>query len=69
MNRIKRAGGYVVDGRVNGNINLSRAFGDFEYKSNTNMPEDEQMIISKPEIKSRSLNDVDYIILGCDGIF
>lgn len=32
LNRISAAGGYVVDGRVNGNLNLSRALGDFEYK-------------------------------------
>ena len=31
--RITRAGGFVTDGRVNGNLNLSRALGDLEYKS------------------------------------
>ena len=37
-NRITAAGGYIVDGRVNGNINLSRSIGDLEYKENTNLP-------------------------------
>lgn len=32
LDRIKAAGGYVAEGRVNGNLNLSRAMGDFEYK-------------------------------------
>lgn len=32
--RITDAGGYVVEGRVSGNLNLSRALGDLEYKSN-----------------------------------
>lgn len=33
--RITRAGGFIVEGRVNGNLNLSRALGDLEYKKNT----------------------------------
>ena len=32
--RIKKAGGFISDGRVNGNLNLSRALGDLEYKRN-----------------------------------
>ena len=35
MARIKKAGGEVIEGRVNGNLNLSRALGDLEYKTNT----------------------------------
>lgn len=30
--RIIELGGFVNDNRVNGSLNLSRAFGDFEYK-------------------------------------
>lgn len=33
--RIIKAGGYVTDGRINGNLNLSRAIGDLEYKKNS----------------------------------
>lgn len=32
--RIQNAGGFVEEGRVNGTLALSRALGDFEYKSN-----------------------------------
>lgn len=31
-------------GRVNGGLNLSRSLGDFGYKTNVNLPYDEQMI-------------------------
>ncbi len=30
--RILKAGGYVQDNRVNGNLNVSRTFGDFNNK-------------------------------------
>jgi len=33
--RIEKAGGYISDGRINGNLNLSRALGDLEYKKDT----------------------------------
>eukprot|EP00331_Platyophrya_macrostoma_P001663 CAMPEP_0176419618 /NCGR_PEP_ID=MMETSP0127-20121128/8153_1 /TAXON_ID=938130 /ORGANISM="Platyophrya macrostoma, Strain WH" /LENGTH=214 /DNA_ID=CAMNT_0017800127 /DNA_START=34 /DNA_END=675 /DNA_ORIENTATION=- len=32
--RVEKGGGYVVEGRINGNLNLSRAIGDLEYKRN-----------------------------------
>lgn len=67
--RIKKAGGEVFEGRVNGNLNLSRAIGDLEYKSNTSLKPEEQLITSKPDIIKKPLAGVDYIIAGCDGIF
>jgi len=39
--RIVKAGGEVWQGRVNGNLNLSRAIGDLEYKSNKELKVDE----------------------------
>jgi serine/threonine protein phosphatase PrpC len=35
--RIKKAGGVVYMGRVNGGLNLTRSFGDFDYKKNTSL--------------------------------
>lgn len=68
--RIQKAGGYVVDGRINGNLNLSRALGDLEYKKNSDLKDHEQLIIAVPEIKQRNLSsDDEMIILGCDGIW
>jgi len=38
LNRIHRAGGSVEEGRVMGNLNLSRSIGDLEYKKNNSIP-------------------------------
>ena len=32
LQRITKAGGKIINGRVNGGLNLSRSFGDFSYK-------------------------------------
>eukprot|EP00828_Plagiopyla_frontata_P025855 TRINITY_DN3328_c0_g1_i2.p1 TRINITY_DN3328_c0_g1~~TRINITY_DN3328_c0_g1_i2.p1 ORF type:complete len:321 (-),score=56.27 TRINITY_DN3328_c0_g1_i2:82-1044(-) len=68
--RIKKAGGEVFMGRVNGNLNLSRAVGDLEYKKNKSINYDEQLIISVPEITTRTISpDDDFILMGCDGVY
>jgi len=69
--RIKRAGGFVnKEGRVNGNLNLSRALGDFFYKRDRRLKPEEQLISGVPEIRRRKLQSVDkYLVLGCDGVF
>ncbi len=38
-------------GRVNGGLNLSRSFGDFDYKGNKKFSYEQQMITCKPDIK------------------
>lgn len=49
-NRIIKAGGQVKNGRINGSLNLSRAFGDFNLKSHPKKPYNEQMVTSIPHI-------------------
>lgn len=68
--RIQKAGGTITMGRVNGGLNLTRSFGDFDYKQNKSLNYDEQMITCKPDIKqfARDPNDK-FILLGCDGIW
>ena len=56
-------------GRVNGNLNLSRAMGDLEYKTNSKLPPQEQMITANPDIKKFKNQGIDFIIMGCDGIW
>lgn len=68
--RITEAGGFVSEGRVNGNLNLSRAMGDLEYKNNKDRPLDKQLIIAKPDVKHTVLNgDDQFLLMGCDGIW
>jgi len=69
--RIAKAGGFVSpDGRVDGNLNLSRALGDFAYKKNTSLKAEEQKISCEAEVRRRELISTDrYLVLGCDGIF
>jgi serine/threonine protein phosphatase PrpC len=52
MKRIKNAGGFVNQfGRVNGNLNLSRAIGDLKYKQVPGIPPSGQMITAEPDIQ------------------
>ena len=49
--RIRKAGGVIQMGRVNGGLNLTRSFGDFDYKKNEKLGWHEQMITCKPDIQ------------------
>lgn len=68
--RIINGGGRVLNGRVNGNLNLSRALGDFQFKRNTDLSDYEQLIIAKPDIAEHTITgDDEFILIGCDGIW
>lgn len=68
--RIQKAGGYIIDGRINGNLNLSRALGDLEYKKNTDLKPHEQLISAVPDVRRRTMTAEDeLLVLGCDGIW
>jgi serine/threonine protein phosphatase PrpC len=68
--RIRRAGGFVMEGRVNSVLNLTRAIGDLEFKRNSNLSPEDQIITSFPEVSTFPLSEaVDFLIIGCDGIW
>lgn len=58
-------------GRVNGGLNLTRSFGDFDYKSNAKLQYHEQMITCRPDVREfeRAKGKDEFIVMGCDGIW
>eukprot|EP01105_Mastigella_eilhardi_P002723 TRINITY_DN134_c1_g1_i1.p1 TRINITY_DN134_c1_g1~~TRINITY_DN134_c1_g1_i1.p1 ORF type:complete len:366 (+),score=93.56 TRINITY_DN134_c1_g1_i1:59-1099(+) len=68
--RIAAAGGYVQNGRVNGNLNLSRSLGDLEYKRDRKLPPQAQIISGYPDIRTLKITEEEeFVVLGCDGIW
>jgi len=50
--RILKAGSSIsVDGRIEGNLNLSRSIGDLRYKRNKNLTAKEHPITAFPDVK------------------
>jgi len=71
--RIRAAGGFVSNdvggpSRVDNNLAVSRAFGDFEYKD-VDKKHTEHKISCVPDVTSFSAKTGDIVFLACDGIF
>lgn len=57
-------------GRVNGNLALSRAIGDFDFKRSPYFPPEEQIVTAYPDVIEHQLTaDDEFLILACDGIW
>lgn len=68
--RINDAGGWVDCNRVNGNLALSRAFGDYIFKRNKIRPPEEQIVIALPDVIQKTVTpEWDFVVLACDGIW
>lgn len=69
--RITAAGGTVTKRRVDGDLAVSRAFGDFCLKDNASMPSHLQKVIAHPDciLIPRNILKDEFIVLACDGIF
>lgn len=66
--RITAAGGFVEFGRVNGNLALSRALGDFEFKQNYGLEPEKQIVTADPEILTHKVDgEEEFLVLACDG--
>ncbi|KXT18260.1 hypothetical protein AC579_2921 [Pseudocercospora musae] len=68
--RICAAGGFVDFGRVNGNLALSRAIGDFEFKKSADLPPEQQIVTAYPDVTVHEIGDDDeFLVIACDGIW
>ncbi|OQS02034.1 phosphatase 2C [Thraustotheca clavata] len=68
--RIENAGGSVRNNRVNGDLAVSRALGDFVYKQRSDLKPEEQQVSAEPDIKTQHRSKEDeFLILACDGIW
>ena len=60
--RIKKAGGHIIQGRLDGKLAISRGFGDFSMK--------DKGLICEPSITKVELSDNDKLIVLCtDGVW
>jgi serine/threonine protein phosphatase PrpC len=68
--RIKKAGGHVVFGRVMGSLAVARAVGDREFKYPFNHGEAD-FVSAVPWIQSIDINpgQEEFLILSCDGLW
>jgi len=68
--RIEEAGGCVSMKRVDGELAVSRALGDFQYKSETLPPEQTKVTASPEVIDYERVPEQDwFFVLACDGIW
>lgn len=68
--RIERAGGVVRNKRVNGDLAVSRALGDFVYKGRGDLPAVEQQVSPEPDIKIEQRDGTEeFLVIACDGIW
>ncbi|KAK4249308.1 phosphatase 2C-like domain-containing protein [Corynascus novoguineensis] len=68
--RITAAGGFVDFGRVNGNLALSRAIGDFEFKKSAELAPEQQIVTAYPDVVVHEMSDDDeFLVIACDGIW
>jgi len=69
-NRVQAAGGFIEMGRVCGNLAVSRALGDYQYKDRPDLPQEEQKITAAADMTviKRAATD-EFLLLCCDGIW
>mmetsp|Transcript_61037 Transcript_61037/g.132247 ORF Transcript_61037/g.132247 Transcript_61037/m.132247 type:complete len:104 (-) Transcript_61037:241-552(-) len=70
MRRIERSGGRVLNGRVNGDLSVSRSLGDFNQKTNRKLSFAEQAVSCEPDITVHTCKGHEqFLVIACDGIW
>lgn len=76
--RIEKAGHFVSADRVDGQLALSRSFGDKKYKVSSNNDPTLEAVIAKPDFQnsritltppSNAKSPYKFLLLGCDGVW
>ena len=69
VERIRAAGGFVVHKRVMGELAVSRAIGDVDFKKQSSLPVFD-FVIADPEVSVRELKEEeDVLVMACDGLY
>ncbi|KAJ6846682.1 putative protein phosphatase 2C 57 [Iris pallida] len=68
--RIEASGGYVCDGYLNGQLNVTRALGDWHMEGLKHLGGVAGPLSAEPEVMRTRLTEEDeFLIVGCDGIW
>lgn len=68
--RIEKAGGCVSMKRVNGDLAVSRALGDFSYKQSDHLSAAEQQVSAEADITIQPRDGTEeFLVICCDGIW
>jgi len=54
--------------RVDGQLAMSRAIGDWQYKSDPDLPHEKQKVLAIPDVTREKLYHGDALLVCCDGI-
>ena len=67
--RVKNAGGFFLNGKVNGIHAFTRSIGDYAFKNNDAVNIDQQLLISTPSVSTLRKQDIKTVILGSSGLW
>ena len=66
--RIRQAGGSVSFNRVDGELAMSRAIGDYAYKGQPHLSAQQQKVIAVPDIQLLECTAGEKLLIMCDGL-